>query len=106
MNKFLHKHASGLLLALQEDLYIHRRDSMLLCPGIKGGQDQHHLAFIVNGSSRIDVAVCNSRFKRVAYPFSQWINGLDIIVAVKKNRRLIFINQPFTIDERVSISFY
>ncbi len=68
-----------------------------------GGLDVHvHLALVVGGAARVDVAVADGRLEGRRMPQLQRIGRLDVVVAVAQHGGLAGGVEPVGIDQRVA----
>ena len=79
---------ADLLLALDQELDVHRQRAGRLEPGLGGLQVGEHLPLVVGGPPGVEVAVADGRLERRREPGLQRLGGLDVVVAVDQDRRL------------------
>ena len=95
-------HAADFLLALDEELDVHRQAARLLHVRLDRLDVHEHLALVVGGAARVDLAVAHRRLERRAGPQIHRIDRLHVVVAVEQNRRLARGVQPLAVDNRVA----
>ncbi len=97
--------AADLFLALDDELDIHRQRLRCLQPGLDSLQVGEHLALVVGGPARVQIAIAHGRLKRRREPRFQRLGGLNVVMAVNQNRRLARCAFPLGVDERVFLGF-
>ena len=94
--------AADLLLALDEELDVERQAAVLLQMGLDRLDVHEHLALVVGGAARVDLAVADGRLERRAGPEVHGIDRLHVVVAVEQDRRLAGRVEPVAVDDRDS----
>ena len=94
--------AADLLLALDEELDVERQAAALLQVRLDRLDVHEHLALVVGGAARVDLAVAHGRLERRAGPQLDRIDRLHVVVAVEEDRRLAGRVQPVAVDDRVA----
>jgi len=63
------------------------------------------LALVVRRSARVDVVVANGRLERRRFPFVQRVRRLNVVMAIKQERRFPRSAQPLGVYQRIPLSF-
>ena len=94
--------ATDFFFSLNDHLDVHRQRAMLFYIRFDRFKMDEHLAFVVCRTASVKVLTANRGFKRRRCPQIKRIDGLNIIMTVKKNGRLSGGVQPFAEDDRMA----
>ena len=94
--------AADFLLALDDELHVHRQASVLLQVRFDRLEVHEHLALVVGGAARVDLAVADRRLERRRLPEIQRIDRLHVVVAVEQNRRRTRRAEPVAVHHRIA----
>jgi hypothetical protein len=103
LNEIPEADAADFFLAFDENLDVDRKFSVNLVEGFECLEVDVDLAFVVSRAATVDVAVANSGLKSGRSPKVQRLGGLNVVVAIKKDRGFAGGFEGFGIDERVKI---
>ena len=95
-------HAADFFFALDEELDVERQAAGLLQVRLDRLDVHEHLALVVGGAARVDLAVAHRRLERRAGPQIDRIDRLHVVVAVEEDRRLARRVQPVAVDDRIA----
>ncbi len=93
--------AADLLFPLDQHLDVDRQRAGRLEPGLHRLEVGEHLALVVGGPARIEVAVADGRLERGRQPGPERLGGLDVVVPIDEEGRLAGRVQALGIDEGV-----
>ena len=94
--------AADFLLAFEDELHVHRQPAVLLQVRLDRLEVHEHLALVVGGAARVDLAVADRRLERRRLPQLQRIDRLHVVVAVEQDRRRAGRAEPVAVDDRVA----
>ena len=94
--------APDLLFAFENDLDVHRQAAVLLQVRLDRLEVHEHLALVVGGAARVDLAVADGRLERRRLPQVQGIDRLHVVVAVEQDGRRPGRPQPVAVDDRIA----
>ncbi len=78
--------AANLFLTFDQKLDVHGQPSGFVHPRLNRLQMGEHLAFVVRGTTSVDLAVANLRFERGRRPEFKRIGRLDVVMSVNQDR--------------------
>src|SRR5579883_787117 len=103
---FRDRFAAHLFFALDQKFHIERQFAAVFGAQSLDRFDVHvHLALVVAGAARVDVAVAKRRLKRRSLPEFERVRRLHIVVSIAEHSGLAGSMQPVGIDERMLVRF-
>ena len=94
--------AAHFLFALDEELDVDRQAPVLLDVRLDGLDVHEHLALVVGGAARVDLAVAHRRLERRGGPQVQRVHRLHVVVAVEEDGRLAGRVEPVAVHHRIA----
>src|SRR5579863_9917301 len=95
--------AADFFFAFDQDFYVDGKLAIHFLNGFESFQMNVDLAFIIGGAAAEEVAVANGGFEGWRSPEVERFRGLNVVVAIKEDRRFAGSFEGFGIDKRVKI---
>ena len=90
------------LFAFDDQLDVDRQLAGLLEVRLDRLEVHEHLALVVGGAARVDLAVADRRLERRRFPQIERIDRLHVVVAVEQDRRRARRMEPVAVDDRIA----
>jgi hypothetical protein len=87
-------------LAFENDLHVDGESAVLFQVCLDGLEVHEHLTLVVGSAARVDLAVADRCLERRRFPQIHRVDRLDVVVAVKKDRRCAGRAEPIAVDNR------
>ena len=96
--------ASDFFFPLDNQLHVHRQASVLREMRLDRLEVHEHLTLVVGRAAGVQLAVPDRRLERRRFPQVERIDRLDVVVAVKEDRRGPWRSQPVSVHHRIARS--
>src|SRR5256712_8063027 len=90
---------ADLLLALDHELQVDRRPAFDALPRLDREELHDQVALRIRAAAAPELALFDRRVERVALPFVQRVDGLDVIVLVHEQRRFALVDDHLAEDD-------
>ena len=100
----VHDVPAALLLALDDDLEVHRERAGREDPALRREDHRERRPLVVGASARADLAVDHRRLERRRLPLVERVGRLDVVVAVEQQRRPAVAFDPRRVDRRQPVA--
>src|SRR5256885_12099262 len=90
---------ADLLLALDHELQVDRRPAFDAIPGLDREDLHDQVALRIRATAAPELALFDRRVERIALPFVQRVDGLDVVMLVHEQRRLALVDDHLAEDD-------